>query len=166
MAYTPEQLSDLQCISDAVHDYCHGLDRGDRDWMARAYWPDGTDDHGYFAGNALEFVDLCLAGQGKWRATMHCILNHQIVLEADGIHARGEIYNVTYLFRASDNEMSVWVGRYLDRYQKRGDEWRILERVCVHEGTTTHANAPMAFPAEKFRQGNFDRPSKGRPIGP
>ena len=57
-------------------------------------------------------------------------------------------------------------GRYLDVMEKRGDEWRILERVCVHEHTHSQAVDPMQIDAEKFRQGNFDRPAEQRPVGP
>ena len=53
--------------------------------------------------------------------------------------------------------LDTWVGRYLDRYQKRSGEWRILERVCVHEGTHSGPVTPMAIDAARFYQGNFDR---------
>ena len=46
---------------------------------------------------------------------------------------------MTYLFQKDAEILDTWHGRYLDAYQKRGDEWRILERVCVHEGTHSAA---------------------------
>ena len=166
MAYTTEQLSDLQCIRDAALRYCRGVDRLDVDLMKSAYWPEATDDHGIFVGNAWAFCEMCMEAHLPWRSTSHCVLNHSIELEADGLHGRGEIYNVTYLFRKDAEVLDTWVGRYLDRYEKRGDEWRILERVCVHEGTHTAPVTAMAIDAASFRQGDFDRPSSNRPIGP
>jgi hypothetical protein len=103
----------------------------------------------------------------RWRSTMHCNFNHQIELDPDGVHARGELYNVTYLFRDDEPTLDTWFGRYLDTYERRDGEWRLLHRVCVHEGTRRDPiDEPMAIPFEKFRQGSFDRPSAGRPIGP
>ena len=53
MPYTVEQLSDLQCIRDTALRYCRGVDRLDEDLMKSAYWPDATDNHGTFIGNAM-----------------------------------------------------------------------------------------------------------------
>lgn len=166
MLYNAAQLADIRAIEDAAKRYCHGVDRLDSDWMKSAYWPDGTDDHGVFVGNAWEFVDHCMATHGRWRSTLHCIYNHVIDLDPDGVHARGELYNLTHLFRADGPVLESWFGRYLDTYEKRGDEWRILHRVCVHEGNTSETISPMQLDAARFRPGSFDRPSVGRPVGP
>ncbi len=166
MPYTPQQLSDLEAIRDVAKRYCRGVDRLDPDEMKSAYWPEATDDHGTFVGNAHEFVEHCMVSHLRWRSTNHTIMNHTIDLDEDGVHARGEAYNVSYLFQKEADVLDTWWGRYLDRYEKRGDEWRIIERVCVHEGThSTPVNA-MAIPGDKFRQGSFDRPANGRPVGP
>jgi len=166
MPYTPQQLSDLEDIRDVAKRYCHGVDRLDGGWMKSAYWPDATDDHGVFVGNAHEFVDMCMESHKRWSFTLHTIYNHQIELDPDGVHATGEIYNLTYLKRVDNGRLETWYGRYLDQYEKRGDAWRILHRVCVHEGSSSTDAPPMDLEAAKFRQGYFDRPSSGRKIGP
>ena len=166
MPYTHDQLSDIQAIEDCAKRYCRGVDRLDPEVMKSAYWPDATDDHGVFVGNAMEFVDMCMVSHLKWRGTMHCIFNHKVELGDDGVSATGEIYNVTYLFGEGDEGIDTWWGRYLDRYEKRGDEWRIIERVCVHEGTQNRGGPLMAIDSPKFRQGDFDRGTPGRPVGP
>lgn len=160
---TPDQLSDLEEIRDVVLRYCRGIDRLDADTMRSAYWPDAVDDHGVFVGNAWEFVDRCMGSHARWRSTMHCVLNHAIELDgADS--ARGEVYNVTYLF-PPEGEVSMWVGRYLDRYERRDGQWRIAHRICVHEGTTLLSGPPMATATERFRQGGVDRGAGVRPLG-
>lgn len=166
MAFSLEQLSDLELIRCAAMRYCRGVDRLDVAEMKSAYWPDATDDHGTFVGNAWEFAEHCMVGHLKWRSTNHCIFNHTIELDDDGEHARGEIYNVTYLLQKDADILDTWHGRYLDIYEKRDGEWRILERVCVHEYTKTEAISPMDIDSGKFRQGEFDRPAEGREIGP
>ncbi|MCZ6855395.1 MAG: nuclear transport factor 2 family protein [Gammaproteobacteria bacterium] len=166
MTYTPEQLSDIECIRDVAKRYSRGLDRLDENLMKSAYWPEATDDHGVFAGNAMEFVEMCMEAHLGWRSTSHCIYNHYITLDSDGTRARGEAYNVTYLFQKDDDVLDTWYGRYLDVYEKRDEQWRIIERVCVHEGTTTESVKKMDIEAARFRQGNFDRPSSSRAVGP
>ena len=165
MSHTLAELSDIQCIREVANRYCRGVDRLDAEEMKSAYWPDATDDHGAFVGNAHDFVDMCMVAHLKYRSTGHCIFNHQIDLK-DAERATGEIYCVTWLFHKDEDVLDTWYGRYLDRYEKRGDEWRISERVCVHEGTESRAASPMKINAGAFRQGSFDRNSTGRPIGP
>ena len=162
----PGEVADREAIREAVSAYAHGVDRLDGEWMKRAYWPDATDDHGVFVGNAWEFVDRCMGSHGRWRSTMHCTFNHTIEFDSP-TRARGEVYNVSYLFRADTQTFETWYGRYLDQYEKRGTEWRILHRVCVHEGSTV-APTPEPMPIDwgRFRSGSFDRPSNGRPVGP
>ena len=165
MSFTPEQLSDLECIRQAANRYSRGVDRLDAAEMKSAYWEDATDDHGAIVGNAHDFADFCMVAHQKYRSTGHCIFNHQIELD-DASHARGEVYCVTWLFHKDSDVFDTWYGRYLDSYEKRGDEWRISERVCVHEGTETRQATPMEIDAGGFRQGTFDRAQPGRPIGP
>lgn len=159
MAYTPDQLADLEAIRDAARRYCRGVDRLDEELLRSAYWPDATDEHGVFEGNAWDFAAMCMPAHRPWRATMHCIFNHSVDLAGDGTTATGEIYNVAYLFReGGEPAIDVWFGRYLDRYEKRDGEWRIAHRVCVHEGSRVDQGFdPMPIDAAAFRSGAEDR---------
>ena len=161
---TLEQLSAREAIRDAALRYCRGVDRLDAALMKSAYWPDATDDHGSFKGNAHEFVELCMQSHLRWEATGHCIFNHSIELGPEPGIARGECYNLTWL--ASPEQIEHWYGRYLDRYERRGDEWRIIERVCVHEATNVLPRTAMTLPADAFRQGHQDRGTGSARLGP
>lgn len=162
-----EQLTAIEACREAARRYAYGVDRLDADVMKSAYWPDATDDHGVFVGNAWEFCDRVVATHGSWEWTMHTTFNHRVEIDAGGTSARGEAFNIAYLFDGENRRLSTWYGRYLDRYEQRNGEWRIAHRVCVHNGTTvSDASDAMAIPAERFRQGSFDRPSTRRPIGP
>jgi hypothetical protein len=165
VSFTVEQLSDLESIRAAARRFSRGVDRLDSEEMKSAYWPDATDDHGAFCGNAHEFVDFCMVAHRRYRSTGHCIFNHEVALDG-ATAARGEIYCVTWLIPADEERVDTWYGRYLDRYEKRGGEWRIIERVCVHEGTESRPASPMGMDVGAFRQGTFDRPADGRLIGP
>ena len=166
MAYSVEQLAALEEIKDLAKFYCRGVDRLDAAVMKRAYWPDAYEDHGPFKGNAMDYIDMCMQVHDFWCRTMHCIFNHSIEFDDDGVHARGEIYNVTYMFRAESPEMDTFYTRYLDRYEKRDGEWRIIKRVATMEGNTTGSIKAVDLPADDFVAGDFDRRAIGRPIGP
>jgi hypothetical protein len=167
VAYTPQQLSDLQCIREVTTRYTHGLDRLDAEHMRSAYWPDATDDHGpEFRGNAWDYVEVAMASHRRWRPSLHTLLNQVIELEPGGL-ARAETYCIAYLFDTERPVMFQWFGRYLDRFEQRNGEWRIADRVCVHEGSRVDDPVvAMPFATDRFRPGSFDRPSAGRPIGP
>ena len=81
-----QAVVDKNAIQDVLVRYCRGVDRLDAELMKSAYWPDATDDHGVFSGNAMDFVDMCMASHLHWRSTNHCIFNHHIALDTDGIH--------------------------------------------------------------------------------
>jgi hypothetical protein len=166
MAYSPEEISDREQIRDVAMLYCRGVDRLDVACMKSAYWPDAIDEHGGFVGNGHAFAEYCMTAHLKWSWTMHSIFNHTVEVDDGGLSARGELYNVTNLCRADTGAIDTWYGRYLDRYDKRGDEWRILRRVCVHHGTHSAPASPMAIDTARYLDGSFDRPASGRLIGP
>lgn len=163
----PHELADREAIREVANRYVHGIDRLDGDWMKSAYWPEAIDDHGTFVGPAWEFVDRCITSHAWWAWTMHTTTNHQIDVDPDGVSAFGESYNVSLLMSADRSTLNTWYGRYLDRYEKRGEEWRIIHRVCVHEGSLSQPVAqPMPIDSTPFRPGSFDRSSGGRRLGP
>ena len=164
---TVEQLLAIEACREAARRYSYGIDRLDVDTCKSAFWPDATDAHGAQDRNAWEFFDKVVPSHARWEFTMHSIYNHQVHVDEGGDTARGEMYCITHLLNADDREMSTWYGRYQDAYERRGDEWRISRRVCVHHGTTLERDVdPMAIDAGAYRQAAFDRPAAGRPIGP
>lgn len=163
---TIEQLLAIEACREAARRYSYGLDRLDLDVMQSAYWPDATDDHGVFVGNAWEFCDRVVGSHDRWTWTAHTISNHRIEFDDDE-HARGEMYVDARLFRAAERQLSTFHGRYLDTYERRGGEWRIAHRVCVHHGDFVQTLPDsMGLDASVFRQNSFDRPADQRPIGP
>ena len=158
-------LSDHDAIRQVAARYARGVDRLDGDLMKSAYWPEATDDHGVFVGNAMAFCDRVIDSHQRFTATMHCCMNHAI--EVSGTKGSGEIYNVTYVFRTDNGVdfLDTWFGRYLDQYENRNGEWRIIERICVHENTTSQSiDSHMPIDSAKFRHGSIDR-GTATPLG-
>jgi hypothetical protein len=112
MSFSPEQLSDIECIRNVGRRYSHALDRLDADGMRAAYWPDSHDDHGpQFRGNGWDYVDVAMESHRRWNPSMHSLLNHLVELDPGGVTARGEIYCVAYLFEADRPVLHTWLGR-------------------------------------------------------
>lgn len=150
-----QELAAREAIREVANAYAHGVDRLDADLMRAAYWPDAIDDHGVFVGNAWEFVDRVMQSHTKWAWTMHSTTNHRIELGDDGVTATGDLDNVTYLQPPDRATIHVWYGRYLDRYERRGDEWRIIHRTCVHLATEVRTvGRTMDIDTSTFRHGS------------
>lgn len=133
------ELLDRQAIADVLVRYCRGVDRCDALLLKSVYWPDATDDHGTFNGNAHEFVDRLIPALLAMDRTMHAISNLHLCLEGD--RATAETYCQAYHeFDGPDGKVEMVVGgRYLDRLEKRGREWRIARRLYVMDW---NANGP------------------------
>ncbi len=130
-----EMLAECE-IEKVLRRYARGIDRMDREMVERCYWPDAVDWHGSFRGTRDEFIDWAFDLLGRHWATMHHLANIIVDLEPDGVHAGAETYGVAYHCGepADDIRWSNIAGfRYVDRFQKRGDEWRIAHRVTVIE---------------------------------
>jgi hypothetical protein len=125
-------LESKDAIRDCLHRYCRGIDRADRESLRSVYWPDGIDDHVLFNGNAYEFIDWCVPLLAQLEQSQHLLGNIHIEIAGDEAHV--ESYYHAYERRRRPNglpyEMYVG-GRYMDRFQRRGGEWRILYRTVT-----------------------------------
>lgn len=165
-------IADRQAITDILHRYCHGVDRCDMELLKSAYWPDAVDEHGTFNGNALEFCEATLPALKTMTCTMHMVSN--ILITLDGDKATVQSYCLAYhqipaSAETCASEMIVG-GRYLDRMERRGSEWRIAHRLYVMDW---NSNAPSTmildkglFARLKTRGARFpDDPSDGYGFG-
>jgi hypothetical protein len=127
------ELADREAIRDCLTLYCRGVDRRDVDLVRQVYWPDGTDDHAMMPPmSAQEFIDMMEEGRNSkdLEATQHTLTN--ILIDVVGVSAYVESYVHAYhRFRRENGERYDLVAgaRYLDRMEKRNDEWRIARRV-------------------------------------
>ena len=129
------ELMDREAIRECMNRYCRGIDRQDEEALRSAYWPDATDRHGAYQGSAAGFIDRALetlATRGE--RSIHNITN--LSIELHGRQAAVETYFLA-LQRDRDDEgrpRAVFLaGRYVDRFEKRADEWRIAARTVVYD---------------------------------
>jgi len=129
------ELMDREAIRDCLYRYCRGVDRADEAALRSAYWPDAHDRHGAYSGSADGFIQFAVEVFKTKPRNVHQISN--ILIEFRGAaDACVESY-FTALQRGPGADGLVrqvlLVGRYCDAFQKRGDEWRVLDRTVVYD---------------------------------
>jgi hypothetical protein len=143
-------LLDREAIRECLYRYCRGIDRVDEAALRSSYWPDATDQHGPYSGSAEGFIAWALDALKKAERNVHMISNISMTLA--GKTAAVESY-FTALQRSPDrngvmNEVFL-AGRYVDRFEKRGDEWRVAARIVVYDWVRP-LGTPAGTEAERF----------------
>lgn len=133
MEYALQRLIDEAEIRKVHMRYCRGIDRADFDLIRSCYHADAIDDHGEYVGGVDGFIDYCKAGLPNFLSTTHFTGNQ--LIEVDGDSAWAETYARAYhRVPAQDGAPMkdlVVNTRYVDRFEKRGGEWRIAHRTVV-----------------------------------
>lgn len=133
------ELKDREAIREGIHRYCQAVDRCDLEMLKSCYWPDGYDDHGFFAGNAHEFAEYVIPCLKRVDSSMHSITNTRFQFDGDRCACASQWHVVHRLAheRANGTEGAdgftdfLHQGRYLDVWEKRDGEWKILHRVIA-----------------------------------
>ena len=139
-AQLQEMLDEFQ-LRKLVHGYCRAVDRGDIAALRELYHHDAEDDHGAFStGSADDFLSQLEAARPYLRSMQHNVTTVNFAIS--GSTAEGEIYTIaTHTFGAGDRDVDVIVGgRYLDKYEKRDDTWKI------HRAEDRHRLGPRERP--------------------
>jgi hypothetical protein len=124
------RLLDIQAIRDCLNRYARGLDRHDPEILASAFHEDAIDHHGGFLGPIDEFVPWANElHDSQWAAHTHFVANNTV--EIDGDVAHSETYVLWVLRRKDGGKVDLGGGRYIDRLERRGGDWRIAARELV-----------------------------------
>jgi hypothetical protein len=129
---TPEQLQELydkQCLHDNLMRYCRGVDRMHAETIRSTYWPESTDDHGGYIGPGQAWADAAVV----WKDRNHTVNHHvsNVLSEIDGHRAKRESMFICVVQFKEPAITMFQAGRYRDLCEKRGSEWRVLNRVCI-----------------------------------
>jgi len=126
-------LWDKQEIHDVLIRYCRGIDRRDEELLRSVYHDDAVDLHGAFNGPASEFVTYFLEGSAgaRFLGNTHSLSN--ILIEVQGDIAYSESYVTSWHPIKRDGADFNWLlaGRYVDRFERRDDVWKIARRQLV-----------------------------------
>jgi len=138
-----QEMLDEFALRKLVHTYCRAVDRGDFATLRRLYHREAVDAHGEISsGSVDEFLKTLEASRPHIRSMQHNVTTVNFAI--DGNRAEGEIYTIaTHTFGAGDRDVDMIVGgRYLDKYEKRDDVWKIIERTIVTDWA--HVNDPSS----------------------
>lgn len=141
-------LNDRRDIFEASKRYTRGADRHDKDLVRTAFWPEATVSYGT-PMKLDEFVTWDDSRLAAYAGHQHHITGQTI--DIDGTTAHVESYVITFLVprdkradgvgpatpgRALTSQKSlVGSGRFIERWEKREGEWKILVREYVEDLT-------------------------------
>lgn len=124
-----QALLDKQAIWEVLCRYCRGVDRGDVALIQSVYHDDATDDHGIWKGSGRDFATWIVEALKDTVQCQHLIGNCLIELDGDIAHAE------TYCCSINDTgqDFQTVHNRYIDRFEKRGGEWKIAHRLVTFD---------------------------------
>ena len=150
-----EEMSAKQEIRDLLLTYCRGIDRCEIELVKRAFWEDAYDNHGAFAAPAWQFAaDIIESKLTKTTWTTHSVTNHLVELEGERAFSEAIIF--AYQKSDESDDIQMLAGRYVDRWERRGGEWRIAYRNLVHDWSGSLSLRPWSLssvPPDAFLQG-------------
>jgi hypothetical protein len=126
-------LLDREEIRDCIARLARGEDRRDAGLVGGSFWSDARIDLGIFAGSIDEYLAWVVPGSPAIPVTQHVL--GQSLIELDGDTALVETHVSAY-HRVSGEQSdrdTVIGGRYLDRLDKRGSQWRIGQRTMLYD---------------------------------
>jgi hypothetical protein len=123
-----ETLLAKQDIYELACTYSRGLDRLDAGLLLSVFFEDGWCEYGFSNCSPQEFVDFAITALQGHEANQHMIGN--VLIEVEGNEAFGEVYFQAYHKVKTDTGFDdiIIAGRYLDRYEKRNDVWKMAYR--------------------------------------
>lgn len=126
-----DELIGRERIRDCLARYCRAVDRQDFALLRSCYWDDAVDDHAIFVGTVDEFVEYALASLATMVHTRHTI--GQSLISITGNMAAVETHLTAYHRVHAEGGIRDFTlgGRFVDRFEKRDDDWRLIHRVLV-----------------------------------
>lgn len=139
-------LKDRRDIFDVAKRYTRGADRHDKDLVRSAFWPEATISYGTPMSRD-EFVDWEERMLSDYAAHQHHVTGQTVDFDGDIAHV--ENYVIYFLVprdrsmdeagpatpgRGLESEKTLLgSGRYIERWERRDGEWKILVREYVED---------------------------------
>jgi len=139
-----EELEARTAIEDCLKRFARAVDR--QDWKAarEAYHDGAFDDHGFFKGPPDAFLAHIEKLHAVQEHSMH--FNTNVLIE---FQSKEKAFVETYVLvlqRFADKRVTA-SARYLDRFEKRKGEWRVVHRTLVFGDMVPDAlKEPVRFP--------------------
>jgi SnoaL-like domain len=129
-----KDMLDREQIRCCIARLARGEDRRDAVLIAASYWPDSVTDYGVFKGTFDEYLDWVVPGAEAITNTQHHIGQSHIELNGDTAKVETQVISYHRIDFGINAEHDVVIGgRYLDVFEKRGDNWRIANRMMLYD---------------------------------
>jgi hypothetical protein len=170
-------LKDRRDIFDVAKRYTRGADRHDKELARSAFWPEARISFGTPMGrdDYIDWEERELAG---YAAHQHHVTGQTI--EVDGDTAHVESYLIYFLVprdrtadvagpaslgRALTSEKTrLGSGRYIERWERRNGEWRILVREYVEDLALLGDTVDLCSEGRCLASWDREDPSYWRPL--
>lgn len=154
------RVADELAIRDVLCRYARGIDRCDEAVLRAVWWPEARADYGSGETDAGDWSGNVVKALASMRRTQHFLGN--MLIEIAGDAASAETYCRAYHeVDGEDGPVEMEVGgRYLDRLEKRGREWRIAHRRYVHDW---NRNTPSTAAWDGALYGTLTRVGRRKP---
>ncbi|WP_296678847.1 nuclear transport factor 2 family protein [Novosphingobium sp.] len=160
-----QELIDKQAIGDVLARYARTLDWLDDAGQASCYWPDAIVDYGFFKGTAADFLPVVMGIERQSDRRWH-MLAGQIIHFIGPDRANCECYGIFAGAKRQDDGTlagNLYGGRYLDAFEKRGDEWRISSRTYILDWSQQLTDQPGFVPNPDFPLPTLEIAASGHP---
>lgn len=144
-------LLDEAACRRVLSQYGPSLDWRNPDGLGGTLWPDAFIDYGFFKGNTEEYVRVFIELERAAVRPFHLMVCERLTVK--GSNANAESLGIALTIEtAADGKVTArqYWGRYLDRLEKRGNQWRIIHRTYLVHGVfdvATPAPGSLSFGA-------------------
>jgi hypothetical protein len=126
-------LVEREKIRECIGRLARGEDRRDAELISASYWQDSTTDYGVFVGSFDKYLAWVVPGSPAIPVTQHVLGQSVIDLKANTALVETHVTSYHRVNMGNEERDTVIGGRYLDRLEKRGGEWRIAHRVMLYD---------------------------------
>jgi hypothetical protein len=140
-------MADKLEIREALERYARGLDRRDLEMALSAFHDISHVEHGHFRGSGHDWVRFVLSSPPIDRigigsadpaldvveSQQHHVTNQLIELHGDMAYSEAYFLQYTLTNRGGQRLLSSVGGRYCEQYERRGGQWRIVERQALRD---------------------------------
>lgn len=120
-------------IRDCVARLARGEDRRDAELISGCFWPDAKVDLGVFIGSFADYLAWVVPGAPTIPVTLHTLGQSVIELRDDVAAIETHVTAYHRIDMGGQERDIVLGGRYLDRMEKRGGQWRIAHRTMLYD---------------------------------
>lgn len=120
-------------IRDCIGRLARGEDRRDAEMISACYWSDSISDYGVFVGSFDKYLAWVVPGSPAIPVTQHVLGQSVIDLKDSTALVETQVTSYHRVVMGHEERDTVIGGRYLDRMDRRGDDWRIAYRTMLYD---------------------------------